>query len=257
MTLWYSKNRVVTGLAESQVRLSRRYHLLKLGPHSTQVFEKEQSKQYPTRDENQSGKNVIPTAGSCARFVHLVCLGLDPAFRENHTPDAPAVQAPQVRLQLVQFSCAGSYTAKWGRRFYEGGSGVILIPCGKGCARQLSRGRTTNMALSRMAISPIQFDCDSINCLEVIDGIWTSQQSAGPQHVSVCKLHNQADHVQVRRAQLPRLCSKMILLSCQVRAIRRATAWSRRAWGHHELRKAWSQRRRRRRLGVHYPHPGR
>ena len=32
----------------------------------------------------------------------------------------------------------GRNTSKWSGRFHKRGSGVILIPCGKGCSRQLS-----------------------------------------------------------------------------------------------------------------------
>ncbi len=46
---------------------------------------------------------------------------------------------------------------------------------------------------------------DAINQVKTIDGIGTSQQSSGWQHISVWKLRNQADRFRVRRAQLPRL----------------------------------------------------
>jgi hypothetical protein len=79
-------------------------------------------------------------------------------------------------------------TTKWNCRFHERGSGVILIPCGEGCTRELARDRTTNIALSRMATSHSQSDRDAINCVQVIDGIWSSQQSAGPQCIFVGKM---------------------------------------------------------------------
>src|SRR5436309_8333446 len=39
------------------------------------------------------------------------------------------------RSEYVRFGC---YTSKWSGRFHKRGSGVLLIPCGKGCSRQLS-----------------------------------------------------------------------------------------------------------------------
>ena len=50
-----------------------------------------------------------------------------------------------------------------------------------------------------------EYDRDAIDHVKIIDGIGTSQQLSEWQHVSVCKLHNQADRFRVRRAQLPRL----------------------------------------------------
>ena len=48
----------------------------------------------------------------------------------------------------------GTFTdrpSKWSCRFHERGSGVILVPCRKGCTLDLSHGQTLDMRLSRMA----------------------------------------------------------------------------------------------------------
>jgi hypothetical protein len=54
----------------------------------------------------------------------------------------------------------------------------------------VTQGSSWAAVVFRLGDFPFPINCEAINRMEVIDGIWTSQQSARLQHISVCKLRN-------------------------------------------------------------------
>jgi len=114
--------------------------------------------------------------------------------------DTPGMR--RARTALVRI---GRYTTMWSRSDSHSKLSprhlgtATLIPCGKGCSQHLCSSHAEGMPVSGKPTFHSESDRDAIDHVRIIGRMGISQQLSEWQHVSVCKLHNQADRLRVRR----------------------------------------------------------